>query len=127
MGTLEGFPNLPALWLRRAKPASAYATNFPAPPRPRPAILVSMSSSGTPALGPFRGLAPYDESSAALFYGRTEETAALYQLVTRTGTRVLALCGEAGVGKTSLVRAGFFPLLAKHDVTTVCLGTYVSA
>jgi len=25
MGTLEGFPNPPALWLRRAKPASAYA------------------------------------------------------------------------------------------------------
>src|ERR1039458_8609484 len=25
MGTLGGFPNLPALWLRRAKPASAYA------------------------------------------------------------------------------------------------------
>ena len=25
METLEGFPNLPALWLRQAKPASAYA------------------------------------------------------------------------------------------------------
>jgi hypothetical protein len=25
METLRGFPNLPALWLRRAKPASAYA------------------------------------------------------------------------------------------------------
>ena len=25
MGTLEGFPNPPALWLRRAKPAFAYA------------------------------------------------------------------------------------------------------
>jgi hypothetical protein len=25
MGTLGGFPNPPALWLRRAKPASAYA------------------------------------------------------------------------------------------------------
>jgi len=62
-----------------------------------------MSSSGTPALGPFRGLAPYDESSAALFYGRTEETSALYQLVTRTGTRVLA--GYRGqVDLISLIR-----------------------
>jgi hypothetical protein len=26
METLGGFPNLPALWLRRAKPGSAYAT-----------------------------------------------------------------------------------------------------
>jgi hypothetical protein len=25
MGTLGGFPNPPALWLRRAKPAFAYA------------------------------------------------------------------------------------------------------
>jgi hypothetical protein len=25
METLKGFPNLPALWLRRAKPAFAYA------------------------------------------------------------------------------------------------------
>jgi len=25
MGTLKGFPNPPALWLRRAKPGSAYA------------------------------------------------------------------------------------------------------
>ena len=25
MGTLEGFPNPPALWLRQAKPAFAYA------------------------------------------------------------------------------------------------------
>jgi HEAT repeat protein/type II secretory pathway predicted ATPase ExeA len=85
-----------------------------------------MSSSGNPALGPFRGLTPYDESSAALFYGRDEETAALYQLITRTGVRVSALCGEAGVGKTSIVRAGLSPLLAKHDITAVYLGTYLN-
>src|SRR5688572_33012707 len=28
MGTLKGFPNPPAVWLRRAKPASAYATSW---------------------------------------------------------------------------------------------------
>jgi hypothetical protein len=28
METLGGFPNLPALWLRRAKPGSAYATDM---------------------------------------------------------------------------------------------------
>ena len=27
METLGGFPNLPALWLRRAKPAFAYASS----------------------------------------------------------------------------------------------------
>ena len=85
-----------------------------------------MSSSGNPALGPFRGLTSYDESSAALFYGREEETAALYQLIAKTGVRVSALCGEAGVGKTSMVRAGLFPLLAKHDVAAVYLGSYAN-
>ncbi len=85
-----------------------------------------MSSAGNPALGPFRGLTPYDESSAALFYGRDEETSALYQLITRTGVRVSALCGESGVGKTSVVRAGLFPLLAKHDVAAVYLGSYAN-
>jgi hypothetical protein len=29
METLGGFPNLPALWLRRAKPASADAVTSP--------------------------------------------------------------------------------------------------
>ena len=43
METLGGFPNLPALWLRRAKPGSAYAEmetlrGFPNP-RPLPATL----------------------------------------------------------------------------------------
>jgi HEAT repeat protein len=85
-----------------------------------------MSSSGNPALGPFRGLTPYDESSATLFYGRDEEVTALYQLVTKPSVRVSALCGESGVGKTSLVRAGLFPLLAKHDVAAVYLGSYAN-
>ncbi len=65
-----------------------------------------MSSSGHPALGPFRGLGPYDESSTSLFFGRAEETQALLQLVTKDAARVAALCGEPGVGKTSLLRAG---------------------
>lgn len=85
-----------------------------------------MSASGNPALGPFRGLAPYDESSASLFFGRTEETQALLQLVTKDSARVTALCGEPGVGKTSLIRAGLLPLLAKRDVATVYLGSYVN-
>jgi len=85
-----------------------------------------MSASGNPALGPFRGLAPYDESSASLFFGRAEEAQALLQLVTKNTARVTALCGEPGVGKTSLIRAGLLPLLAKHDVATVYLSSYVN-
>jgi len=37
MGTLGGFPNPPALWLRRAKPASANAEGWnPQVPMPSP-------------------------------------------------------------------------------------------
>jgi HEAT repeat protein len=83
-------------------------------------------SSSAPALGPFRGLKPYDENSAALFYGRDTEKAALHELITREGARVCALCGEPGVGKTSLIRAGLFPQLTQHDVVAVYLGSYAS-
>jgi HEAT repeat protein len=85
-----------------------------------------MSSSGNPALGPFRGLTSYDESSAVLFFGRAEETKSLFQLITKDAARVTALCGEPGVGKTSLIRAGLFPMLAKHDVSGVYVGSYAN-
>jgi HEAT repeat protein/DNA-binding MarR family transcriptional regulator len=85
-----------------------------------------MSSSGNPALGPFRGLGAYDESSASLFFGRAEETQALLHLVTKDAARVAALCGEPGVGKTSLLRAGLLPLLSQRNVATVYLGSYAN-
>jgi len=85
-----------------------------------------MSSPGIPAMGPFRGLFPYDESSAVLFFGRTKETQGLFDLITKEAARITALCGEPGVGKTSLVRAGLFPLLAKHGVSGVYLGNYAN-
>jgi len=85
-----------------------------------------MSSSGHPGLGPFRGLLPYDESSTSLFFGRGEENKALLDLVTRDTSRVSALCGEAGVGKTSLVRAGLFPALEQRKVACVHLGSYAN-
>jgi HEAT repeat protein len=85
-----------------------------------------MAASGHPALGPFRGLVPYDESSASLFFGRKEETEALVRHMTKDAGRVTALCGEAGVGKTSLVRAGLFPVLSERGVACVHLGSYAN-
>jgi HEAT repeat protein/type II secretory pathway predicted ATPase ExeA len=85
-----------------------------------------MSPSGHPALGPFRGLSPFDENGASLFFGRREEIQALLQFVTRDTGRITALCGEAGVGKTSLVRAGLFPALAERQVACIYLGSYLS-
>lgn len=83
-----------------------------------------MSPVEPPNTGPFRGLFPFDESHAAIFFGRTKETAALYALLTKESERTTVLCGEPGVGKTSLLRAGLTPLLAQHSVTTIYLENY---
>jgi HEAT repeat protein len=79
-----------------------------------------------PGPGPFRGLAPYDESSAALFFGRAAECQTLFQQVTREAARVTALTGVSGAGKTSLLRAGLMPTLAKHGVLGLYVGAYES-
>ena len=57
MGNMRGFPNPPALWLRRAKPAFAYAImgtlrGFPNPPalwlrRAKPAFAYAIMIMGT--------------------------------------------------------------------------------
>jgi hypothetical protein len=68
MGTLKGFPNPPALWLRRAKPAFAYAImgtlkGFAppfGPPRPTPAPLAALGLAN-----PSRALAPGLAAAAA--------------------------------------------------------------
>ena len=51
MGTLKGFPDAPALWLRRAKPAYAYAImgtlkEFALPFGPPPAPSTPLASLG---------------------------------------------------------------------------------
>jgi HEAT repeat protein/DNA-binding MarR family transcriptional regulator len=84
-----------------------------------------MTAGALPSPGPFRGLAPYDESSTALFFGRAEETATLLKLVTKDGDQITALTGEPGVGKTSLLCAGLIPALAKHEVAGVYLSNYL--
>jgi HEAT repeat protein/DNA-binding MarR family transcriptional regulator len=69
-------------------------------------------------------LVAYDERSSALFFGRGRETAAALQQIARDGARVTALTGEAGVGKTSLLRAGLTPTLIRQGVLTLYLDSY---
>ncbi|SFK35161.1 WD40 repeat [Nitrosomonas aestuarii] len=62
---------------------------------------------------PWPGLAPYDEASSAYFFGRSEEARELLRMVRLAPLTVLY--SKSGLGKTSLLQAGFFPLLrAKH-------------
>ncbi len=58
---------------------------------------------------PYAGLAPFQESDAGHFFGRTAEIAAF---VGRVRERPLAaVVGPSGVGKSSFVRAGVVPAL----------------
>jgi hypothetical protein len=59
---------------------------------------------------PYPGLRPFRQDEHLLFFGRFDQTAALYRLLDRG--RFLAVVGGSGSGKSSLVRAGLLPLLA---------------
>src|SRR4051794_37380016 len=85
-----------------------------------------MASGGIPGPGPFRGLVPYDEGSAGLFFGRGADTAAIVEQIAREGARVTAITGESGAGKTSLVRAALTPALARKGVQVLYLGGYAA-
>ena len=60
---------------------------------------------------PYRGLLPYDQAHAAVFRGRERLTAELAGLL--AGTGIVMVTGASGAGKTSLLRAGLVPALAR--------------
>jgi len=82
-----------------------------------------MSEAGAPPGGLFGAFVPFDERGAEAFFGRTEETALLDQLLAGEA-RVVTFMGASGVGKTSLLRAGLTPALARRGVAAVTLGSY---
>ena len=65
---------------------------------------------------PYQGLAPFETDDTELFFGRTQATRSLLE---RLGPRldergsILLVSGASGVGKSSLLRAGLMPALAK--------------
>jgi DNA-binding winged helix-turn-helix (wHTH) protein/tetratricopeptide (TPR) repeat protein len=84
-----------------------------APVRYERSVAVAASHWGTGS--PFRGLHPFEEDHAQVFFGRDEPIRRLVGAVTTQVEGGLALqlvLGPSGSGKTSLVRAGLFPALA---------------
>jgi WD40 repeat protein/DNA-binding winged helix-turn-helix (wHTH) protein len=61
---------------------------------------------------PFRSLTVFEEEDAWLFFGREAETADLVERVTRSA--VVAVVGNSGSGKSSLLRAGLIPALREN-------------
>lgn len=58
---------------------------------------------------PFPGLFPFTEADRPYFFGREGETAELARMARRNVTTLLF--GRSGLGKTSLLHAGVFPIL----------------
>jgi WD40 repeat protein len=68
---------------------------------------------------PWPGPAAYDEDSSGFFYGRAEETHQLCRLIQLAPLTVVY--GKSGLGKTSLLQAGVFPLLRDEHYLPVYL------
>lgn len=83
-----------------------------AEPLPRP-----VDPGTVDADNPWPGLASFREADRELFFGRELETQELLRLVLRE--RLTVLFGLSGLGKTSLLRAGLFPLLRQENVLPV--------
>lgn len=59
------------------------------------------------------GISPYDEDEQFEFVGRTEETWALYDRISRNDYTVYY--AASGEGKSSLIKAGLLPILRRRD------------
>jgi hypothetical protein len=66
---------------------------------------------------PWPWLDPFDEEAERFFNGRSDDAAALLRMV--RGSPVTVLFGKSGLGKTSLLQAGLFPLLRKERLLPV--------
>jgi WD40 repeat protein len=73
-----------------------------------PPASVSLLAEGQ---APFRGLLPFRTEDALIFYGRDRETEEIVHQL--QGSSFLAVLGESGCGKSSVVRAGVVPVLQR--------------
>ncbi|TXS54182.1 serine protease [Streptomyces sp. t39] len=62
------------------------------------------------APSPFRGLEPYREEDAGVFFGREEDAETVITAL-RGDRAVVTLCGPSGCGKSSLALAGVVPVM----------------
>jgi hypothetical protein len=75
-----------------------------------------VTRSGGTALStarPFPGLRPYAFEDYPFFFGRTDQIYSLYRLLDRA--RFIAVVGNSGSGKSSLVQAGLLPLIKEES------------
>ena len=79
-----------------------------------------MSDAGPGRLNrenPWLGLEAFEEADAHYFHGRERETAELLRMVQRE--KLTVLLGRSGRGKTSLIKAGLFPVLRQQNFVPI--------
>ncbi len=76
---------------------------------------------------PYRGLLPLEADDAGIFFGRdtpiVETIDQLRGMRQEAAPRVLVILGASGAGKSSFLRAGLLPRLARDDATFLPLPT----
>lgn len=74
---------------------------------------------------PFPGLLAFDESDAAIYFGRDDEIRKLIEKLNarraQGGAKLVALLGASGSGKSSLLRAGLLPRLKRDKRNWILL------
>lgn len=85
----------------------------------RPGAAAATGPAAIDAKNPWPGLAAYEEAASDFFKGREDEALALARLV--QASYLVVLYGRSGLGKSSLLQAGLFPLLRKAHLLPVYL------
>jgi energy-coupling factor transporter ATP-binding protein EcfA2 len=71
-----------------------------------------------PGRSPYPGIHAFEAEDAAIYFGRDDETRAVIEKLdarrTRGGLRFLLVIGASGAGKSSLLKAGILPQLARR-------------
>ncbi len=85
-------------------------------------ITIMSAAAGSLALdaqNPWPGLASYDEASSAFFHGREADAAELVRLIKLSP--FVTFYGKSGLGKSSVLQAGVFPVLREAHFLPVHL------
>ena len=74
---------------------------------------------------PYPGIHAFEAEDAAIYFGRDDETRAVVERLdarrTQGGARLLLIIGASGSGKSSLLRAGVLPQIARRRREWVAL------
>lgn len=112
-GPVANLPGLTQLhWIEAAEPTA---------PEPLAKIVAALQNKTLPkppepwrAINPYRGLVALDEQDADFFFGRDRETGDIISTLITSPGRLIAMIGNSGVGKSSLVQAGVIGSLKRQ-------------